>query len=432
VIRAPSFRGKRIGVLGLARTGLASARALAASGASVQCWDDNAAARDRARAAGCDVADLLDGVGRLDGLLLSPGVPLHYPRPLPKLVTAALDRGVPILGDIEIFARARADLPAHRVVGITGTNGKSTTTALIHHVLATSGVPALLAGNIGVPLLEEEPLPAGGVYVIELSSFQIDLTATLACDVAVLTNITPDHLDRHGDMAGYATAKERLFQMQAQAGVAVIAGDDEPSRSIAARAPGRVVPVPAIAGQADWPALQGPHNARNADCAHAALLALGLDDAAIRRGFASFPGLPHRMERVATVEGVLYVNDSKATNPTSTAPALGAFPAIHWIAGGKAKGDDLDACLPWLGHVRAAYLIGAAAPLFDGLLRDHVPTRRCGDLAAAVAAAHAAARPGEVVLLSPACASFDQFRDFEHRGEAFRALVVALQQGAGA
>ena len=449
MITARAFTGKRYAVFGLARTGLATARALAASGAEVLAWDDGAAARDTAAAEGIALANLYEtDFAGLDGLLLSPGVPLHLPTPHP-LAEKARAAGVAIMGDIELFARARGELPAHLVVAITGTNGKSTTTALIHHVLKESGIEARLGGNIGLPILGEEPLPEGGVYVLELSSFQIDLIHNLAADVAVLTNITPDHLDRHGDMAGYAHAKERLFRMQTAEQTAVISVDDAYCRAIAAVATAKVCPISieaaqpegvavlegqllaggaALGAQSAWPRLQGPHNAQNAAAAFAATRALGVAPEQILRAFETYPGLLHRMEFVAEIGGVTYLNDSKATNPTSTAPALAAYPAIHWIAGAKAKTDELDACLPHLGNVRAAYTIGAAEELFATLLSPHVPVEKAGTLENAVKLAARRARPGEVVLLSPACASYDQFRDFEARGEAFRAAVAALRE----
>ncbi len=424
MITAPAFRGKRYAVLGLARSGLASARALCASGAEVLAWDSREEAR-AAAPAGVQLADPLtvDLTG-FDGLIVSPGVPINR-HPIADHARAAQ---VPILGDIELFALAQPSLPAHKVVGITGTNGKSTTTALIHHIIASAGIPARLGGNIGLPILSQQPLPASGVYVLELSSFQIDLTHSLACDVAVLTNITPDHLDRYDGFADYAAAKERLFTLQHADQIAVIATDDDPSRMIASRINHRLYRV-ASSQEKDasrWPALQGPHNAQNVACARAVAKALGIEDDAIERGLQSYPGLPHRMERVAERGGVLFVNDSKATNPTSTAPALAAYPKVHWILGGQAKTDDLDACAPHFDHVAAAYVIGEAAPLFARLLRPHMPVTEAGTLEVAVQAAAAAAQPGETVLLSPACASFDQFRDFEARGDAFRHFVEAL------
>ncbi|MBY8825981.1 UDP-N-acetylmuramoyl-L-alanine--D-glutamate ligase [Sphingomonas colocasiae] len=424
MIVSDAFAGKRYAVLGLARSGLATVGALVASGAHVTAWDERAEAR-AALGASVAIADpLAIDLAGFDGVVVSPGVPLNrHP-----IAQKARDAGVPVIGDIELFAQARSGLPAHKVVGITGTNGKSTTTALIHHIAKTAGLPTTMGGNIGLPILGQDPLAAGGVYVLELSSYQIDLTHSLDCDVAVLLNITPDHLDRYDGFEGYAASKERLFALQSSGHVAVIATEDDPSRAIASRVNHRLLRVAgADAGdQGGWPTLQGPHNAQNAAVAIAVARALGIGEEAIAAALASYPGLPHRMERVATRNGVLFVNDSKATNPTSTAPALAAYPAIHWILGGRAKTNELDACAPHFGHVRAAYTIGESAEMFAGLLRAHMPVSICGDLRTAVARAADAARPGEAVLLSPACASFDQFTDYEARGEAFRVAVEAL------
>jgi len=419
VITSAAWAGKTYGVYGLARTGRSVVNALTVSGATVHAWDDGEAAR------AAWVGDLTDlhafDLSSLDALVVSPGVPHSAP-----LFVAATAAGIPVIGDIELFAQARAGLPPHKIVGITGTNGKSTATALIHHILASAGTPARMGGNIGLPILSQEPLPAGGVYVLELSSFQIEITHSLDCDVAVLLNITPDHLDRHGTVAAYAAAKAGLFEMQGPGRHAVIDRAAEEEFGILDEAEAPVVEFiddVTIGDQSAWPTLQGPHNAQNAAAATAVARALGLDDAAIEAGLRTYPGLPHRMERIAEKHGVLFVNDSKATNPTSTAPALAAYPSIHWIAGGLAKTDDLDACLPHLGNVRAAYLIGAAAPLFEHLLDGHTQVVQAGTLANAVTLAAAAARPGDTVLLSPACASYDQFKDYEARGAAFRAAV---------
>ncbi|QNA83116.1 UDP-N-acetylmuramoyl-L-alanine--D-glutamate ligase [Sphingomonas sp. So64.6b] len=362
-----------------------------------------------------------------DGLVVSPGVPINrHP-----VAGKALAASVPIIGDIELFAQARGDLPAHKVVGITGTNGKSTTTALIHHILETAGIPARLGGNIGKPILGEEPLSAGGVYVLELSSYQIDLTFSLDCDVAILLNITPDHLDRYDGFAGYAASKARLFSMQSPEHAAIIGIGDTASAQIARGLSARGERLTKIApgvcmDQSRWPSLQGPHNAQNALAAIAACQALGVSEALIDQGLESFKGLPHRMELVAARNGVAFVNDSKATNPDSTAPALAAFDRIHWILGGQAKSDDLDACAPHFGNIASAYTIGEAGPRFAALLAGKFPVEQSGTLAAAVISAANHAVSGETVLLSPACASFDQFRDFEDRGDAFRAAVAAL------
>ena len=357
------------------------------------------------------------------------------------LAARARAAGVPLIGDIELFAQARAELPPHKVVGITGTNGKSTTTALVTHILNEAGMPALMGGNIGLPILGQEPLPAGGVYVLELSSYQLDLTQTLACDVAVLLNVTPDHLDRYdAGFAGYLASKIRLLEMQRADDVAIVAdGGNGVREAVLALTVGAELTqwfggdfLTDFAGeQAGWPALQGPHNAQNAWAARMVCLALGLAPAAINRGLASYQSLPHRMERVGEHGGVLFVNDSKATNPASTAPALAAFPPapakrLHWICGGLPKEDNLDECAPHFGNVAAAYTIGEAGPLFAALLEPHMPVERCEMLAEAVRRAMAGAQPGDVVLFSPACASFDQYRDYEIRGETFRTLVSQL------
>ncbi|HEX5181689.1 MAG TPA: UDP-N-acetylmuramoyl-L-alanine--D-glutamate ligase [Allosphingosinicella sp.] len=459
MITSPAFSGKSYAVLGLARSGLATVEALLASGAQVMAWDSKEEARARllpgtgrgimrsmVEGGLCQVQSPLHRATRgppprpgeelriadplttsiygFAGVVVSPGVPLNrHP-----IAERARQAKVPLIGDIELFAQARAALPPHKVVGITGTNGKSTTTALIHHILKTAGVPTTMGGNIGLPILALDPLPEGGVYVLELSSYQIDLTQSLDCDVAVLLNLSPDHLDRYDGMDDYGASKARLFWMQSPDHVAVIAAEDDYTRAIAAQVTGRKLLVSSaqVKDQSRWPSLQGPHNAQNAAAAVAVARALGVSDAAIARGLVTYPGLPHRMERVAERGGVLFVNDSKATNPNSTAPALAAYPAVHWILGGLPKSDDLDPCEPYLGHVRAAYTIGEAGPMFARLLRPRMRVEECERLDRAVDAAAEAARAGEVVLLSPACASFDQFRDYEARGEAFRAAVEAL------
>ena len=325
------------------------------------------------------------------------------------------------------------------MAGITGTNGKSTTTALVHHLLSEADIPARMGGNIGLPILAQEPLPEGGIYVLELSSYQIDITYSLSCDAAALTNITPDHLDRYGGFAAYAASKARLFTMQDKAQLAVFGCQDEPtvavkSREAARRMEGRAMCADLHAfaeWQHEWPSLQGPHNLQNAAIAVAMALELGLTRAQSLAGLASFRGLPHRMERLGLCGGVLFINDSKATNPASAAPALAAFPPdpdkrIHWICGGLPKADDLDECAPFLRNVAAAYTIGEAGPLFAQILDPVTHVERCEMLCEAVRRAIAATRPGDVVLFSPACASFDQFRDYEARGDVFRSLVAGL------
>ncbi|MBR2174354.1 UDP-N-acetylmuramoyl-L-alanine--D-glutamate ligase [Sphingopyxis sp.] len=432
MISSRAFAGRRYAVLGLARSGLATVEALVASGAGVTAWDDREEARDDAMALGADIGNPLeiDLIG-FAGVVVSPGVPLNrHP-----IAVHAREAHVPVIGDVELFAEARDELPAHKVVGITGTNGKSTVTALIQHMLESAGVPSLMGGNIGLPILSRDPLPEGGVYVLELSSYQIDLSHSLACDIAVLTNLSPDHLDRYDGFAGYTASKARLFGLQHRDQVAIVAVDDDPSKMIASRINHRLHRVSAKdvdpVDQARWPALQGPHNAQNAVCAIAVCRVLGLNDEQIERGLATYKSLPHRMELVGEVGGVSWFNDSKATNAASAAPALAAFPPapdqrLHWIAGGKAKGDGLAACCPWFGHVKRAYLIGEAMEPFAAEIGDAIPVERSGDIATAVKQAAAAAKPGDIVLLSPACASFDQFKDYEQRGDVFRAAVQAL------
>ena len=429
MITSSAFAGKSYAVLGLARSGAAVVDALLASGAEVMAWDVREDARN-AIASEARVADpMVTALTGFSAIVVSPGVPINrHP-----IAARAREAGVPLIGDIELFARARATLPDHKVVGITGTNGKSTTTALVHHIVRSAGIPTLMGGNIGLPILAQDPLPAGGIYVLELSSYQIDLTESLDCDVSVLLNVSADHLDRYEGIDDYAASKARLFAMQSPDHVAVIAAEDDYSRAIAAQVSGKRVLVAStdVKDQSRWPALRGPHNAQNAAAAVAVARALGIDDAAIARSLATYPGLPHRMERVGERHGILFVNDSKATNPTSAAPALAAYPPdpeprLHWILGGRAKSDDLDACEPWFDNVRAAYTIGEAGPMFADLLGDRMPVTECIILEKAVDAAAEAARPGEVVLLSPACASFDQFADYEARGEAFRAAVEGL------
>ncbi|MGW8202366.1 UDP-N-acetylmuramoyl-L-alanine--D-glutamate ligase [Sphingomonas bisphenolicum] len=442
MIVSEAFAGKRYAVLGLARSGLATVETLVASGARVVAWDS----REEARALVEGKAELGDpmeiDLSGFDGIVVSPGVPLNR-HPIAMRAKIA---GVPIIGDIELFALARPTLPPHKVVGITGTNGKSTTTALIHHIIEQAGFPTVMGGNIGLPILSQPPLEPNlhgvGVYVLELSSYQIDLTRSLDCDVAVLLNITPDHLDRYDGFEVYVASKARLFAMQSAEYDAVFAADDASTREIAEKEWRRrgdkpkwhIVHAADIdpATQLGWPALQGPHNAQNAAVAMAVSKALRIDEPTIDNALVSYASLPHRMQAVGTHNGVLYVNDSKATNAASTAPALAAWPAkdgkprIHWILGGVAKSDNLDECVPHFGNVAHAYTIGEAGHMFADLLRPHMAVDDSEMLSAAVRRAARIAQPGDVVLLSPACASFDQFRDFEARGDAFAAAVAAL------
>ncbi len=436
MITSDAFAGKRFAVLGLARSGLTAVETLLASGAQVTAWDSREEPRQALADRGVELADpvSIDLTG-FAGVVVSPGVPLNRH----AIADVAAAAGVPVIGDIELFARARHSLPAHRVVGITGTNGKSTTTALVHHLLQSAAIPARMGGNIGLAILGQKPLQAGGVYVLELSSYQIDLTHSLDCEAAALLNITPDHLDRYADFAAYAASKARLFAMQrvdhdaifgvGDAETAMIA-DREAARRAADRIH-RVTGVDLLDLQPNWPSLQGPHNLQNAAAAIAIVEALGLTRAQWQAALPTFRGLPHRMERVAEANGVLFINDSKATNPASAAPALAAFPPkperrIHWIVGGLPKGDDLDECAAYFGNVAAAYTIGDAGPRFAEILGPHMPVRRSEMMCEAIREAIEAAQPGDIVMLSPACASFDQFRDYEARGDNFRQIVEAL------
>ena len=431
MITSPAFANRKFALLGLARSGLAAARSLAAGGAEILAWDN----REEARAEVADIATIADPLETdltgFDGIVVSPGVPINnHP-----IADKARADGVPLIGDIELFAMARESLPPHRVVGITGTNGKSTTTALVHHLFKSAALPARMGGNIGLPILSQAPLSAGGVYVLELSSYQIDITHSLDCDAAALINLSPDHLDRYDGYAGYVASKARLFDMQSSAHHAIFGKGDADTHRICQHvlesrdlAHVHLADPSFLTGQAEWPSLQGPHNLQNAAVAVAIVEALGLKEAQWRPALRSFKGLAHRMEVVAEINGVLFVNDSKATNPASTAPALAAYPKVHWILGGVAKSDNLDECAPNFGHVAKAYTIGEAGLMFRNLLAPVMPVEQCELMGSAVHAAAANAQPGEVVLLSPACASFDQFKDFEARGDCFKAIVNQMAQ----
>lgn len=442
-------RGQTWAVFGLARSGLATAQALVAGGAEVRLWDDNAASRAAAETAGFRTAPLDDAalIGCV-GLALAPGVPLTHPAPH-QVVVNAHRAGVPVLGDIELLLRELKPV----VYGITGTNGKSTTTALLAHVLSSAGRNIALGGNIGTPVLALPRHAAGeGAYVLEMSSFQIDLTPGWQAKIAILLNITPDHLDRHGTLDNYAAIKARIFAGQGSSDTAVIGVDDEHCRAIHANLvrenTGRnIVPVSierilehgisAVDGRLydngrevfalDFPALPGAHNGQNIACVYAAARAAGLDVAAIRAGIASFPGLKHRLQRAGMVDGIPCINDSKATNADSAAKALASFEAIYWIAGGKAKEGGIASLRPLFPRIRHASLIGDAARDFAATLGDAVSHTLCGTLDKALDDALATAKReklrGAVVLLSPACASFDQFNSFEHRGDEFIRLV---------
>ena len=461
MIPVPGFSGQTVAVFGLARSGLAAARALVAGGATVAAWDENAGSRATARAEGFDLVDLeaADWSG-FAALVLAPGVPFTHPAPH-WTVAAARGAGVPVMGDIELFARAVNAAPEHRrprVVAITGTNGKSTTTALIGHMLREAGRDARIGGNIGVGVLGLEPMHGGAVYVLELSSYQLDLTSSLKPDVAIILNITPDHLDRHGSMDGYVAAKRRILLNQSKGDTALIGIEDAYGQQIcteitaanrrtiwpfsAKKAIGRG--VYALGGvlydATDGPArelvdlkaarsLPGRHNWQNAAAAYAAGRALGLSAREAVRGLMSFGGLAHRMETIGRIGKVRFVNDSKATNIDAARQAMSSYPKFRWIAGGRAKEGGIACLADLFPRVERAYLIGEAALEFEASLAGKAPTVQSRTLESAVRAAFkdaGASGEDEIVLFSPACASFDQYTDFEARGEAFRAAVHAL------
>ncbi|MEO8812093.1 MAG: UDP-N-acetylmuramoyl-L-alanine--D-glutamate ligase [Caulobacteraceae bacterium] len=465
MIPVRAFEGKEVAVFGLGRSGLTAARALAAGGARVAAWDESAAARDAAAAEGLDIVDLSAADwSRFAALMLSPGVPLTHPAPH-WTVDKARAAGVEILGDIELFARAVAAAADHkrpRVVAITGTNGKSTTTALIGHILREAGRDARIGGNIGVGVLGLEEMHGGAVYVLELSSYQLDLVSTLHADVAVVLNITPDHLERHGDMEGYVAAKRRVLMNQGKGDTAVIGVDDAWGErlctEITAANRRTIVPVSArkamgrgvyalqgllydatlgrvsqVADLAAARSLPGRHNWQNAAAAWAVCRALGLSERETAEGLASFPGLAHRMETVGFLGSVRFVNDSKATNADAARQALASWPKVWWIAGGRAKAGGIEPLTDLFGVVECAYLVGEAADAFAATLDGRAPAVIAGTIERAVELAYADARAaakaadGEaIVLFSPACASFDRYANFEERGEAFRAAVHAL------
>ncbi len=450
------LEGRAIGVFGLARSGLATVRAAIAGGAvDVIVWDDKEAARDEAAALGGTPMPPEDWPWEsIESLVLAPGVPLTHPAPHP-IVELARSADVEIICDIELLwreAEGRA-----RFVAVTGTNGKSTTVALLGHILGMVG-PTSVGGNIGVAALDLEPPKERRVYVLEMSSYQLDLTRYFRPDVAVWLNLTPDHLDRHGDLRGYAKAKARIFINMGEEGTAVVGIDEPPMNAVAAalKAPGRSNLVTVSVGKnkgatlfvdangslveggrnvasfASLPHLRGTHNWQNAAVAWAAARALGLYGSIILSAMESFPGLAHRMEVIGRRGPVLFVNDSKATNADAAARALATFDPIYWIAGGRAKEGGIVSLREYFPRIAKAYLIGEAADEFSEILSGRVPHVIAGDIDSAVrAAAEDAAldrRPEPTVLLSPACASFDQFKDFEARGEAFRRAVAALDE----
>ncbi|TPI48339.1 UDP-N-acetylmuramoyl-L-alanine--D-glutamate ligase [Mesorhizobium sp. B2-9-1] len=456
MIPAASFSGKRISLFGLGGSGIATAHALIAGGAEVLAWDDNPDSVAKAAAAGITTGDLrLADWPRFAAFVLSPGVPLTHPKPH-WTVELARGAGVEVIGDIELFCRERnSHAPAAPFIAITGTNGKSTTTALTAHIVKSAGRDTQMGGNIGRAVMTLDPPEPTRHYVVECSSYQIDLAPSINPTAGILLNLTPDHLDRHGTMAHYASIKERLV---AGSDTAIVGVDDSWCAQIADRLERAGRPViriskrlpltdgyfadgtnlmEAVHGRYSRVAflegigsLRGQHNAQNALAAVAACLRIGLDLGEIQAGLESFPGLAHRMEQVGRKDHVLFVNDSKATNADAAAPALSSFNRVYWIAGGLPKEGGIEPLRGFFPRIAKAYLIGEAAPAFSATLGEAVPYEISGTLAAAVEhAANDAAKDtgGEaVVLLSPACASFDQFKNFEVRGEAFRQAATAI------
>jgi UDP-N-acetylmuramoylalanine--D-glutamate ligase len=432
------FTGQKFAVVGLGKNGLPAARALLAMGADVTVWDDKPDAR--AAATGLIVAE--PDMPGLSALVLSPGIPHRLPKQHP-IAARAIAAGVPILSDADLLYRAvRAAGSRARFAGITGTNGKSTTTALLAHIVSCAGRPVAAGGNLGTPALALPLLPDDGVYVLEMSSYMLERIAALRFDVAAMLNLSPDHLDRHGDMAGYAAAKRHIFDRQTGNDVAVVGIDDAPSRAMADElrpGPARLVAISAKDGEtiARGRTLPGAHNAQNAAAAAAMARALDIPEAAIAEAMQTYPGLPHRQESVGTATGgINFINDSKATNADSTAWALACYDRVIWIAGGTAKEGGIEPLVQYFPRIALALLIGRDAPILAATLRAHgVPYRDVGTLDEAVEQAWAEARAGTAgtVLLSPACASWDQFTGFDQRGDRFRALVqarIAAMQGA--
>lgn len=456
MIPLTSFSGKKVALFGLGGSGMATVRALIAGGADVTVWDDAEPRVEAAVEAGFAAEDLREADwSGFEALVLAPGVPLTDPAPH-WTVDRARDAGIEVIGDVELFCRERRKIcPEAPLIAITGTNGKSTTTALIAHLLRTLGFDTQMGGNIGTPVLELEPPTPARHYVIECSSYQIDLAPSLDPTIGVHLNLSPDHLDRHGTMENYAAIKERLI---AGSKIAVVGVDDRMSAEIADRQDLARMPVRRISGEMELPdgvfakgsalieandgaqvkvadlggidSLRGQHNGQNAAAAFASLSALCIEGERIAEAFRSFPGLHHRMELVARSGRVLFVNDSKATNADAAARALDSFERIYWIAGGKPKAGGIAPLDEYFGKIAKAYLIGEAAKDFAKTLKGKVDTKISRTLAKAVAQAAAdAAADGAsevAVLLSPACASFDQFPNFELRGEAFSKAVLEL------
>lgn len=470
MINLSHLRGKTVAVLGLGKSGLASVKALIQSGAVVWAWDDNENSRHQLDALGLTPVNLVEcDWNQPEMLVISPGIPATFPTPHPA-AEKARRAGKPIICDVELLCTTATNVP---MLAITGTNGKSTTTALTAHIIDQAGIKTQVGGNLGYPVLGFDALGANDCYVLELSSYQLDLIDKAAFDASALLNITPDHLDRHGGMTGYIGAKRNIFARQKGPKWAIISIDDEPCAQMAtelAREGGHRIVEISVNGPTrhgvyvddHWlvddldghknPVLDlrtvshmpGRHNWQNIAFAYALCRARGIGTNDILSGVMSFPGLAHRQEQIGTIDGVVFVNDSKATNAEATAKALSAYDNIYWILGGKPKEGGIDGLDPWYGRIKKAFLIGSAANEFAATLNGQLPYEQCGtldvatrralDCARADAKADKAGRPAgndnnapaPVILLSPACASFDQFTSFEARGDAFRALFDVL------
>jgi UDP-N-acetylmuramoylalanine--D-glutamate ligase len=433
----PNIEGQTFAVLGLGKSGLATAASLRASKAEAVLWDDNPKARVEAEQAGYKTADPMQmNISRLKALILSPGVPHSFPKPHP-LVEKCRAAGIEIIGDIELLFRAQPDAA---FAGITGTNGKSTTTALIGHILKTAGRKVQTGGNLGLPALSLAPLGKDGIYVLELSSYQLELIAHNPLRIAVLLNITPDHLDRHGGMQGYIDAKARIFNLAPGPRILVMGTGEPESRALILQAKKQShikieeiekCGLETMIEPSALPALPGKHNWQNACAAFLACRALGLSNEQIAEGLKNFPGLAHRQQVIAEIDGVRFINDSKATNADAAGKALACYENIYWILGGKPKEGGLRGLESFTPRIRHAFLIGEASDDFAAWCDGKLAYTLCGTLDAAVQQAAQMARrdrlPEAVVLLSPACASFDQFTNFEERGRAFGAYVDALR-----
>ncbi len=428
------FRGKRFAVVGLGKNGVPAALGLRAMGAAVVAWDDDPAAR--ARAPGLDLHDPLQGPFDFDALVLSPGIPHRLPTPH-AAARRAIEAGVPILSDVELlFQAVRASGSRARFVGITGTNGKSTTTVLLAHILQRAGLPVAAGANLGPAALSLPLQQHDGVYVLEMSSYMLERLASVRFDVATMLNLSADHLDRYDDMAGYAMAKRAIFDRQARGDLAVIGTDDPGARGMAAWLDTRPATVVRVSGQqaplASGAALPGAHNAQNAAAATAMARFFGISDDVIAAALRTYPGLPHRQQQIVTIDGVTFINDSKATNADASERALVCYDRLIWIAGGMAKQGGIEPLVPLFPRIARAMLIGRDAPaLAATLTRSGVPTDLVGTLETAVPAALSAAKAADapIVLLSPACASWDQFTGYDQRGDRFAALARGLAAG---